>query len=105
MDADVGLVVELDLFAEAELDFRHDGANGQRVQRATHHLGTALEGPVVGHGNDLVGKNMSIHLVWSQWDTVIFFISMSQYFSSNFDIVVPLLSHPLNTGFNHILKE
>ena len=60
MDADVGLVVELDLFAEAELDFRHDGANGQRVQRAAHHLGTALEGPVVGHGNDLVGKNMSI---------------------------------------------
>ena len=56
MDADVGLVVESDLVAEAELDLGHDGAYGQRVQRAAHHLRAALEGPVVGHGDDLVGK-------------------------------------------------
>ena len=40
-----------------------------------------------------------IHLVWSQWDTVIFLISMSHHLSSNFDINVPNLSHPLNPGF------
>ena len=35
-----------------------------------------------------------VHAIWWQWDTVIFLLSMSQNFSSNFDINVPLLSHP-----------
>ena len=47
----------------------------------------------------LVLQNRGVHLVWSQWDTVIFLISMSHHLSSNFDINVPNLSHPLNTGF------
>ena len=46
-----------------------------------------------------------VHLVWSQWDIVIFLISMSHHLSSNFDIDVPNLSHPLNTGFPHIPEE
>ena len=45
------------------------------------------------------------HLVWSQWDTVIFLISMSHHLSSNFDINVPNLSHPLNTGSPHIWQK
>ena len=51
------------------------------------------------------GHVLHIHLVWSQWDTVIFLISMSHHLSSNFDINVPNLSHPLNTGFPHIPEE
>ena len=56
MDAYVGLVVESDLLTEAELNLWHDRAYGQRVQRATNHLRAALEGPIVGHGNDLERK-------------------------------------------------
>merc|ERR1712117_257880 len=42
---------------------------------------------------------LDLRLVWSQWDTVIFLISMSHHLSSNFDINVPNLSHLLNPGF------
>ena len=42
-----------------------------------------------------------IHAVCFKWDTVKFLISMSQNFTSDFDINVPLLSHILYLVFTH----